>query len=672
MKKLLLCFAVAAFGVTANSYGQFLTEDFEGSSVPSLPTGWSDVHTGGGNGWQTHSGGDYTILAAAGAVIPSHTTFAFVDDQIAHSNNPAKMSSSVFSMASSSSAAYVTFDAWFPQYRITSTGRAEIAWVEFSTDGGTTYSVVDSIRASGSDWTLKGMLLPTTTSATCKIRFCYSDKRPSSGADTIGIIGVGIDNIKIFNPPTNEIALTAVTPAVGDPSSDYKVIGGSFVFGGTVFNNGATTVTGFNAGFKVGSGTWVTGAVSGVSIAPFTSGTFTCTGSSTVSTVGQQTATVFVRATGDALFTNDSLATTVNGVTSFPTKRPFFEEPTGVWCGWCVRGIVYMDSIWHAYPNNVSVVSVHNGTSDAMRNDNASSVAYDNLAASKIAGFPGLIADRIFTQGDPSQVFTYYNSLSTWYGFADMKLTSSVSGGNISAIAKVTPTTNMSGDYRLELIITEDRVHGTTTGYDQHNYYNGGGSGAMQNSEYNFVTLPGTIPASTMYFDYVARTTLPANLATTPNGIAGSLPATMTAGTTYNYNFASVPVSSTWASNKLRGVALLIDNNSTSNTYNMVLNSVTTRWYVGVSDVKAGVQGLRVFPNPASDQAKVIFDLDNSANVSINVFDAMGRLVSTSTEQRAAGEQQATISVADLATGIYNVVIATENGSVSERLTVAK
>ncbi len=668
MKKLLLCFAVAAFGVTANSYGQFLTENFEGASVPSLPTGWSDVHTGAGNGWQTHSGGDYTILASAGAVIPSHTTFAYIDDQIAHNNNPAKMSSSVFSMASSSSAAYVTFDAWFPQYRITSTGRSEVAWIEFSTDGGTTYSVVDSIRASGSDWVLKGIMLPTTTSATCKIRFCYSDKRAASGTDTSGIIGIGIDNIKLFNPPASEIALTQVTPLAGDPGADYKVVGGSFVFGGTVFNNGATTVTGFNAGFKVGTGSWVTGAVSGLSIAPFTSGTFTCTGSHTVSSVSQQAATVFVRATGDAVFTNDSLGTSVNGVASFPTKVPFFEEPTGTWCGWCVRGIVYMDSIYKLHPGGVSVVSVHN--SDPMQSENTLTANYDAFARTKISGFPSLIADRLFVS-DPSNVIPYYNALVNYFGFANISMTSALSGSNLNITTKVTPTLNLSGDYRVELIVTEDRVHGTTAGWEQHNYYNGGGSGAMQNAEYNFATLASTIPATQMYYDYVARYTVP-DLSTSPNGVAGSLPSSMVAGTPYSYTFSPVPITSTWKSNKMRGIVVLIDNNSTSLTYGMALNSVNTRWYVGVSDVKAGIQGLRVFPNPASQNANVIFDLDNNSEVSVNVYDVMGRIVSTSTEQMNAGEHETNINVANFAPGVYNVVIATANGSVTERLTVTK
>ena len=35
----------------------------------------------------------------------------------------------------------------------------------------------------------------------------------------------------------------------------------------------------------------------------------------------------------------------------------------------------------------------------------------------------------------------------------------------------VKPALDLNGDYRLALVITEDNVHGTGTGYDQHNYY---------------------------------------------------------------------------------------------------------------------------------------------------------------------------------------------------------
>ncbi len=668
MKKLLLCFAAATLGIATQGSAQYLTQDFEGVTPPALPSSYTNTVTGLGNGWQTANAA-HTIYASAGIGIPAHTKYAFVDDQAAHSNAPAKLKTSTFDLSSATGTVFLKYDYWFPQYSLTSTGRREIAWVEFSTDNGSTWSTVDSFEAMGG-WTTRGIALPSTSSSTCNLRFCYSDNRNTSSTDSAGIIGVGLDNIQVLTPPTAEIALTAMSPVDGDPSSDYAIVSsGSFTFTGQVYNNGASTVSSFDWGYKMGSGAWVTGTASGLSIAPFNSGTFACT-AAPCTTAGQSAVSMYVRLTGDADYSNDTLGTNVYGVASFPTKVPLFEEPTGTWCGFCVRGIVYMDSIWRAHSGAVSVISVHN--SDPMQAANSSTVAYDNLISSKVGGYPGLVLDRMIDAQDPANAFSAYNAASTWYGFAGMTQTHVTTSSTITINTTVTPTMNLSGDYRLELVLTEDRVHGTTSGYDQHNYYNSHSYGHLQNTEYDFWTLPATIPAASMYYDFVARTTIPADLETNPNGVAGSLPATMTAGTPYTYSFAPVTYTSAWNCNKMRAVVILIDNNSSSATYGYALNSVNSVTYLGVSDVKAGLMGLRIFPNPAQNNAEIMFDNQDAGNITVSVVDVAGRTLFTQSQNMNAGEQHVNVNVADLNTGIYNVIISNEKGSITERLSIAK
>ena len=43
------------------------------------------------------------------------------------------------------------------------------------------------------------------------------------------------------------------------------------------------------------------------------------------------------------------------------------EEFTGMWCGWCPSGIVAMDKIEQAYPNDVAVICAHVGDSQIGR-----------------------------------------------------------------------------------------------------------------------------------------------------------------------------------------------------------------------------------------------------------------------------------------------------------------
>jgi hypothetical protein len=130
---------------------------------------------------------------------------------------------------------------------------------------------------------------------------------------------------------------------------------------------------------------------------------------------------------------------------------------------------------------------------------------------------------------------------------------------------------------------------------------------------------------------------------------------------------------SSWNKAKLRVVVMLIDNNPSSPTYGMSLNTANNMFTLGVDNVAAGITGMSVYPNPAVNNINVTFGLDNSSNVSTTIFDVAGRVVYTVDNQKMnAGTQTVNISVANLTTGIYTVVIGTDKGTVTERFSVTK
>jgi hypothetical protein len=82
---------------------------------------------------------------------------------------------------------------------------------------------------------------------------------------------------------------------------------------------------------------------------------------------------------------------------------------------------------------------------------------------------------------------------------------------------------------------------------------------------------------------------------------------------------------------------------------------------------------MTVYPNPATDLAHVKFTLNDAASVSFSVSDLMGRvLISNPAEQMAIGGHQINFSTASLPTGLYNVVVTTATGNITQRLTVTK
>lgn len=677
MKKILLSLAVA--GLPVLGFAQGISQDFESASSPALPSTWTNTKTGAGNGWETSpSDVDLYPSSAGYYVFPATSKIAFVNDGASPANYPAYMTSPTFSI-SGLSAPFLAYDYNFFAARLTATSRSEAARVELSTDGGSTYTTIDTIKYTGGVWMKKYVSLASYASATnCKLRFMYTDNRVSS-ADTAGILGVAVDNIKVYSPNAKDIAFATISPLAGDPAGAFQTVGGNVTFGGTAFNNSSSTITSFNVTYKVGAAAAVTTSVTGVSIAPFTSYTFTSSTPYTMGAIGTQNVVMYLTLTGDTSRNNDTLRTAVTGVSSFPKKRPLFEEGTGAWCGYCVRGIVYMDSLWKLNRNDCSIIAVHNrsGASrwDGMQPNNATTIAYDAYFGTKISGYPSMVSDRLFVSSVGSNVFGIFNELKNWYGFAEMNMSASAPSTTLNASVTIKPTTNLTGDYRLALVVTEDDVHDATNPeFRQANYYSGGGQGPLSGGGVNYVTEANPISQADMYYQFVARYSLPTfNTSATNNGIAGSLPATMTAGTSYSYTFDPITILSSWNKAKLRVVVMLIDNNPSSPTYGMSLNTVNNMFTLGVDNVAAGITGMSVYPNPAVNNINVTFGLDNSSNVSTTVFDVAGRVVYTGANQKMnAGTQTVNISVADLTTGIYTVVIGTDKGTVTERFSVTK
>ncbi len=665
MKKTLLSLALSCFGLAFSSSAQtVISQNFESGFAP-----WTVATTGGGAGWTLTN----TATATQLGTIPAHTRYAVVNEGVLGStsyNNPTTMTSPVFSLAGVSSP-YLVFDwLYYQAWLSASPYTHEAAYIEMSTDGGTTFGLVDSIvYSTGTDiWNTRFISLSTYTSATCVLRFTYTDHGGH-------IIGIAVDNIMVYGASATDIGLTSVSPVAGS-AADYFAVGTGVTFSGNVTNYNATTaITSFTANYQVGSGSVVTNTIS-VSVPALGTAPFSFTTPYTVATASQVPVKIWVTCTGETNLNNDSMNTAVIGVAFMPVKRLLFEEATGTWCGWCVRGIVYMDSLWRADSNRVNIVSVHNN--DPMANMNASTTAYDSKLGTMISGYPTMVIDRREST-DPSSAFDVYSAENSVFGFADMGLKATTTGGNVNATVRINPATTLTGDYRIELVVEEDNVTSGggalgSNGWKQHNYYAVGGSGhstIMKTIGWDFNNLPTDI--TTMAYPFVARTTLPANINTT-NGIASSLPGTMAVSTFYDYTAPAIAIDPAWNASKLRVIALLIDNTTGSASFGHVLNSISSRGiYVGVSDIHAGVENLTVYPNPASNFASAKFMLSNTSTVSFSVYDMLGReVMNHAAEEMTAGGQQINFSTETLSSGVYNVVITTENGKISQHLSIVK
>jgi len=264
---------------------------------------------------------------------------------------------------------------------------------------------------------------------------------------------------------------------------------------------------------------------------------------------------------------------------------------------------------------------------------------------------------------DPSQIFDGYTAHQPDFAFADLTMTPTFNGTTVNVAASAHMAVGLSGDYRLALVVTEDDVTGTGSTWDQHNYYSSQSNNLpLVGAGHNWQTEPNPVPAANMKYDHVARIIVGGF-----TGQTGSLPATMNSGSTYNYTFSNVDISA-WTKKNLRLVVMLIDA-----THNVILNSKSVNYVAaGVTEATPVVSSLNVYPTLVSDMVTVDLTLAQHSDVTMNITDIMGHVISSqSLSNEAAGAHQYYYNTRDLASGVYFVNVVTSSGTISQKIVKA-
>ena len=626
MKNLLLCGSLL---LASSAFSQVLMEDFEGLGG-ALPAGWTSVSS-------TPTSGDFVTgdaaLANTGTYwpVPTHTDFAQVNDDVCNCDL---------------SAAYLVSPSM--DFTGLSGVVVEYAFVDDLTYGGNPHQV--DVSTDGTTWTNVFTYAPTAASidwmdglaslgaatdgaATVWVRFKYDD----AGAWATGL---AIDDVTVKEPAQNDASLTAVTV------NRWALINTNTVLTAEVTNVGGNAITSLEIDWNDGTAHVQTIAVN---IAPGASASVAHPTNVTYATAVEESITVTisaVNATTDGDPSNNGGSALHNTLSQQTDKAVVFEEGTGTWCGWCPRGAVAMDYMAATYPVDFIGVAVHNG-------DPMTLAAYDGGAG--FTGFPGANVDRALLGVSVSQAAfeSYYNDRVNMGVPANISAVVSGAGASVTVDVSANFYTPVSGaDFRLAVVISEDDVTGTASGYNQVNYYAGGGQGPMGGYE----ALADPVPAADMVYDHVGVALLGGY-----GGQAGSVPATITDGTVANYSFTyTVPGTSDRAN--MHAVALLIDN-ATGQIVNAKEMSIAV---VGLEDVNA--INMNVYPNPATDNVNVAFEA--AGDYTITITDMAGRVVSTNAMSNLSGAQNIAIPVADLMSGNYIISVASEVASYNEVLVI--
>jgi len=222
--------------------------------------------------------------------------------------------------------------------------------------------------------------------------------------------------------------------------------------------------------------------------------------------------------------------------------------------------------------------------------------------------------------------------------------------------ATTTFQSNATGNYKIALVLTEDEVTGTGSGYAQANAYAGGGNGAMGGYE----DLPSPVPASQMVYDHVARAISPSF-----DGLSNAFTGNMDAGDATTHNFTFV-LPAEWEVDQMHIVAMVIaadgtiDNAFSSTVDEAVANGfISGTAVVGITETGAPDAKVQIFPNPANDNAHITLQLQNTTTIAVEVYNAAGQLVASKNYGEWNGAIQLPIQMTDWECGLYKVKVIT-------------
>lgn len=384
----------------------------------------------------------------------------------------------------------------------------------------------------------------------------------------------------------DDIFVGVTSFSVVDNTSQYVYSSTSKV-NGSIFNTG-NPITSFTAKYTANGMTY-TKTYTGLDIPTGSSYNFEFTELITVNGIGNSVPYTLEISSGSISKTSSG---SVTWASFKPNKKVVGEEATGTWCGWCPRGAVFLKTVSEKYPDTFIGIAVHN--SDPMTYS-----LYDTGINGLISGYPSGLVDRKYSV-DPSKFETSYLTALNEFTPASFTLSGFFKDATKKIVNLTTHSTfnanyNGNANFRIAFVVTENNVKGTASGYNQANYYSGGGYGVMG----GFEALSNPVPAAQMTYQDVAR-----KIYDSFTGIAGSLPATIARDQLLKFDYTLEIPATVNNLSEVSIVALLID-----------LNTGQIKNADRLKATSISVTGVEL-PNSSSLSAKV---LKNDTEISVEV-----------------------------------------------------
>lgn len=625
MKKLLLSLFAVCTATVAMAQGQSVIYSTDFNS--GIPTGWTQSTQATDGGFL--AGSASTLSSSYFTINDPGSNFVATNDDGCNCNKADEYLITDTVDLSNYSVMHATFKSFF--YGATYSGATEAAEFLYTTNGGSTWTTLATIDPSG-DWMSQWIDVSAACgSSNVQFAFNYQD----GGG---WLYGLGIDDFALFAPYNFDVAVESLNmPAT------LGLNNAPFTIEGTLKNYGGSTITSATINYSVNGGTAVTASLTGLSIAPYDTYSWTHTSTWNPSTTGNYTLDIYaspVNGTFDQNTSNDTLSAAIEVLTATADRVVLAEEFTSSTCGPCA--------------------SFNPGYKDLLDDNDANSAEGRVTSVKYQMNWPSPGTDPAYNQegadrrvayginGVPDVVYSGYN-IPTSQGnidivkglpaLAELEAEWSATGNYIQCDATVDALADLGSNVVLHMAMIEKEI--------SHNIQTNG--------------------ETTFY--HVFRKFM--------DGSNGASMANMTAGNTYtHYANSTISVSSApaqmsydfWVGTSNMDIIVWLQDNSTGEVLQSAYATYTTS---GVNEMDDVARYIAVYPNPANEFAGVEIDLIDRSDVTLNVVNAMGQTVYTDAMTMDAGTQKVELPTSALSAGLYFVNVNVNGVSKTLRLNVA-
>lgn len=625
MKKILLSLAAvfAATGLMAQGQSVIYSENFD-NGIPSTWTQTTNATDGG------FLGGNSTSLSSQyfSFTNPGSNFVATNDDGCNCDKSNEYLITDVIDL-SGYSVMHATFKSFY--YGATYQGATEVAEFLYSTNGGATWTSIGTLDPAG-DWETQWIDV-TAACGNANVQFAFNYQDGGGW-----LYGLGIDDFALFAPYNFDVAMESL-----NMPTTLGLNNAPFTFEGTLRNYGGATITSATINYSVNGGTPVTESLSGLSIAPYDTYTWTHTTAWNPSTTGTYSVDFYalpINGTFDQNTSNDNLNVSLEVLTATADRVVLAEEFTSSTCGPCASFNPGYKQLLDANSANTETGRVTSVKYQMNWPSPGNDPAYNQEAADRrvaygISGVP----DVVYSGSNIPTSQANIDIVKDVPSLANLSAEWSATGNYIQCDATVNALADLGSNVVLHMAMIEKQIN------------------------HSIQTNGETV------FYHVFRKFM--------DGSNGHSMSNMTAGNTYtHYANSTISVNAApaqgsfdfWIGTSNMDVIVWLQNTTTGEVLQSAYGKYTTS---GINEMDDVARFIAVYPNPSNEVAGIELDLIDRSDVTLNLVNSLGQTVYTSSKSLDAGIQKIEVSTASLSAGLYFINVSVDGISKTLRLNVA-